>query len=308
MGILCVSVDLDEVRCYHEIHGLEPPVGETARAVHERALPRALRFFDELGLRGTFFAVGRELASSPANASLLRDASGRGHEIANHGFDHRYDLTLLPATDQLGEIRQGSAAIVEATGIEPRGFRAPGYNVHLGLLDLLDEQGYAYDSSVFPCPSYQAARAVAIAAKAVRGRESHSLPGDPRMLLAPTSPYRVGREGAWTRGEGLLELPITVVTPARLPLIGTSLIMARPLGASLLALAASRLGFVNLELHGIDFADAAGDGLGRLARHQPDLRVPLTKKIAALKRAIETLLDAGAQPLKLGEAAGRVLV
>ena len=152
MGTLSISVDLDEVRCYHDIHGLAAPEGDAARAVYERALPRALRFLEDLGVRGTLFAVGRDLAESPQSAAALRDAASSGLEIGNHTWGHRYDLTVLGTGEQREEIRRGADAIREATGASPAGFRAPGYNVHLGLLDLLADEGYAYDSSVFPCP------------------------------------------------------------------------------------------------------------------------------------------------------------
>jgi hypothetical protein len=115
-------------------------------------------------------------------------------------------------------------------------------------------------------------------------------------------------DGPWSQGQGIAELPIAVVTRARLPFIGTSIAMAGPRGAGLLASRAVGLAFVNLELHGVDFADADGDGLDGLKAHQPDLRIPLVKRLAALERAVKTLLDAGAQNMTLYEAAERLFV
>jgi hypothetical protein len=308
MGLLCVSIDLDEVRCYHEIHGLEAPAGPAAGAIHRSALPRALRFLDDVGVTATLFAVGRDAAASRTTGELLRSAAGRGHEIAGHSLNHRYDLALLPADEQAREIRGGAEAIQQAVGVRPAGFRAPGYNVNLGLLDVVADQGAAYDSSVFPCPAYWAARALAIGWKQARGGASASRLGDPRVLLAPQMPYRLGRDGVWSRGEGLVELPISVVGPARLPFIGTSLVLAGRTLARVLALQASALGFVNLELHGIDFADAEADGLEHLKRFQPDLRLSAERKSGILERVVKTLLDRGMQPVTLLEAAGRAFV
>jgi hypothetical protein len=308
MGLLSVSIDLDEVRCYHEIHGIDAPAGPAAGAVHRAALPRALRFLDDVGVTGTLFAVGRDALERPATGELLRSAASRGHEIANHTLNHRYDLALAPPAEQAREIRGGADAIREVVGVRPEGFRAPGYNVHLGLLDVLADQGAAYDSSVFPCPAYFAARALAIAIQQGRGKPSASQVGDPRVLMAPQAPYRLGRDGVWSRGGGLLELPISVVGPARLPFIGTSLVLAGKTLAAALARQASSMGFVNLELHGIDFADAETDGLGYLKRFQPDLRLSGERKIGILERVVKTLLDRGMQPVTLIEAASRVLV
>jgi peptidoglycan-N-acetylglucosamine deacetylase len=308
MGLFCITIDLDEVRCYCEIHGLDDPELAGRRTVYERAVPRALRFLEELGVPATWFAVGRDLEENPPAAEVLREAARRGGEIANHTMNHRYDLTAQPDTAVKAEIAEGGEAIAKNVGVAPRGFRAPGYNVTRAVTAALAELGYAYDSSVLPCPVYFAARAAAIAAKAAMQRRSASLVGDPRMPLAPTKPYRIAENNPFAEGQGLVELPIAVVTPARLPFIGTAITAAGQVGAGLLAKQAAGLGFVNLELHGIDFADADTDDLRALARHQPDLRIPLAKKLAALERACKTLLDAGAQPMTLLDAAGRLFV
>lgn len=306
MGILCVSVDLDEIRCYHEIHGLDPDAAR-AGTIYERAVPRIARFLSDRGIGATFFAVGRDLRTSGA-AQAIRGLAADGHEISNHTMNHRYDLTLLPSREQEEEIRGGAEAIRAVTAADPPGFRAPGYNVHLGLLDLVRDAGHSYDSSVFPCPSYTAAKAAAMGWKRLRGNPSRSILGDPRILLAPNMPYRLGRDGVWTRGDGLCELPITVVTPARLPFIGTSIsLMGRKI-ARVISRSAARMGFVNLELHGIDFIDAAGDGLSHLEEYQPDLRISLGNKTEAIGAVIDVLLDSGMQAMTLEEASTRVFV
>jgi peptidoglycan-N-acetylglucosamine deacetylase len=308
MGTLCISIDLDEARCYCDIHGLEAPALRESRAIYEQALPRALRFCEELGVSATWFAVGRDLEASPRGGELLREACRRGDEVANHTYNHRYDLIALPDAELEAEVVRGAEAIRDSVGTAPRGFRAPGYNVTAALIAKLTALGYAYDSSVFPCPASLAAKALAIAGKSLAGRRSASLAGDPRMAMAPTGPYRLGTSGPWSEGKGIAELPIAVVTRARLPFIGTSIAMAGPRGAVLLAKQAEGLAFVNLELHGADFADADADGLGDLKAHQPDLRIPLAKRLAALERAAKTLLDTGAQPMTLLEASTRLFV
>ncbi len=308
MALLSVTIDLDEIHCYHAIHGLGDPTPEASSVVYSRALPRVARFLKELQVPGTFFAVGRDLEREEAAASNLRQLAAEGQEIANHTMNHRYDFSVLGLMEQAAEIDRAAEVIGREIGQIPKGFRAPGYNIHLGITDLLENRGYSYDSSVFPCPAYYSAKAAAIGIKKFQGRTSASLIGDPRVLSAPTTPYRVGQDGIWTRGEGMAELPITVVTPARLPFIGTSIAMMGALPASLLARSASRLPFVNLELHGIDFIDADGDGLGYLKEHQPDLRIPLIKRRESIARAVKTLLDAGLEPVTLSGAAERVFL
>jgi hypothetical protein len=308
MGLLSVTVDLDEIDCYHAIHGLEKPAAPVENIIYGRVLSRIAQFFEELEIPGTFFVVGKDLAKSGPSGSILRDVSNRGHEIGNHTMNHRYDLTELTPYEVENELNQGGQIISETIGKPPQGFRAPGYNIHLGIIDLLKHNGYLYDSSVFPCPVYYSAKAAAMGLKTMKGMQSASILGDPRILRAPVGPYRIGDEGVWTRGEKFTELPITVVTPARLPFIGTSLAMMGRIPAVLLARLAAKMSFVNLELHGIDFADADGDGIGHLKEVQPDLRIPLTKRRETLAKVIKTLLDKGMEPVTLQNAANRLFI
>jgi hypothetical protein len=303
MRLCAVSVDLDEIDCYASIHGLPAPDERSAHAVYARAVPRFEAAFDALGLRTTFFAIGRDLDGALARAAVARLARD-GHEVGNHTYGHRYDLTRLPEDELRREIGLGIEAIERATGIRPVGFRAPGYLVNDAVFDALASLGARYDSSVFPCPAYYGAKSAALAAITVRRRKSHSIMGDPRVLLAPADPYRVGRP-YYRKGAGLLELPIGVThgTSARLPYIGTSLVMAGEAGARWLTQRMIGRPLVNLELHGIDLCDAEQDGLGWLRPHQPDLRKPLDDKRRALEAAIWTLRGAGYSFVTLADAA-----
>jgi hypothetical protein len=174
------------------------------------------------------------------------------------------------------------------------------------VFEVLGELGFVYDSSVFPCPGYYAAKATAIGVHALRGRRSRSVVDDPRVLTAPADPYRVGRP-YYRRGSGIVELPIGVTTDAtgRLPYIGTSVVLAGRVGARLLTTMIEKRPLVNLELHGIDVADADQDGLSFLRPYQPDLRVSAERKLEALVTALHALRSAGARFVTLAEAAER---
>ncbi|MCA9602089.1 MAG: polysaccharide deacetylase family protein [Polyangiales bacterium] len=301
--VACISVDLDEVDCYAAIHGLDAPPGAATHAIYDRAIPRFRSFFDELEVPATFFVIGRDL-ERPANVDTVRALHAAGHELANHSYEHRYDLTRGDAESMRSDIARGIDAIAAAIGEHPRGFRAPGYTVNDTLFEVLDSLGVDYDSSVFPCPSYYAAKTAAITAIAARGRRSHSIVDDPRVLSAPADPYRVGAP-YWRRGEGMLELPIGVTrgVTGRLPFIGTSVVMAGTLGAATLARMAVGRPLVNLELHGMDLADAADDELEFLAPHQPDLRRTAEQKRQALRAAVEELRFHGYRFMTLADAA-----
>jgi peptidoglycan/xylan/chitin deacetylase (PgdA/CDA1 family) len=288
---LCaVSVDLDEIPNYFGIHGLPEPQGSSRTLVYDVAVDRLTGFARELEIPLTLFAIGSDL-DRDASAAKLKAASEGGFEIANHTLDHRYDLVRLDAPEMRRQVALGSRAIERATGVAPVGFRAPGYTVTSELLAVVASEGFVYDSSVFPCPAYFAAKAAKIGAISVLGRESRSIVDTPMVLTAPTRPYRIGKP-YWRRGQGLLELPVQVTRGLRLPFIGTTLTLAGPVVASRLTRACIGEPLVNLELHGIDVLDER-DGLEGLADHQPDVRVARDMKIRTLRSVVEELAGAG---------------
>ena len=300
MRLAALSVDLDEIGCYAAIHGLEPPTPSAARAIYEKALPRLRRVFREEGVPATFFAIGRDL--DEANSARLRELVEDGHEIANHSLSHLYDLTRQDRATLESEVAGGIEAIERAVGVRPVGFRAPGYTMTDPLFEVLRQLRVRYDSSVFPCPAYYFAKLSAITMISARGRTSKSIVDDPRVLGAPADPYRVGRP-YWRRGDGILELPIGVTRGPRLPYIGTNVVLAGETGARAFTRAVVGRPLVNLELHGIDLADAEEDGLSFLAPHQFDLRRSATLKEAALRSAIATLRATGHRFVTLRDAA-----
>ena len=91
--------------------------------------------------------------------------------------------------------------------------------------------------------------------------------------------------------------------------IGTSLVTAPAwLRRRLVAWALGQPIF-NLELHGIDLADAETDGLPpALIARQPDLRLPLARKLAALDDTLTQARAAGARfvPLRILAAETRI--
>jgi peptidoglycan/xylan/chitin deacetylase (PgdA/CDA1 family) len=302
MRLCAVSVDLDEIPNYFGIHGLPEPTGPERSLVYDVAIDRLREVAASVSIPLTLFAIGSDLARAQA-AEKLRALCDRGVEIANHTLDHRYDLVRLGRAEIRRQIHEGAGAIERATGTRPVGFRAPGYTITDEVFDVLAEIGVAYDSSVFPCPAYWAAKTAAISLIGLRGRTSRSVVDAPTVLMAPTRPYRVGRP-YWRRGGGLLELPVQVTVGARLPFIGTYVTLGGPRVARLLARMCVGEPLVNFELHGIDFLDAA-DGLESLRPHQHDVRVPKERKLEALGAAIEELRRAGYAFVTLREAAER---
>jgi peptidoglycan/xylan/chitin deacetylase (PgdA/CDA1 family) len=303
VALCAVTVDLDEIPNYYAIHGLPEPEGPARTLVYDVALDRLTRLARHLELPLTLFAIGSDLAR-PEAAAGLRAAHEAGAEIANHSLDHRYDLTRLGRHEIRRQVQEGARAIERAVGTAPVGFRAPGYTITDEVFEVLTELGMTYDSSVFPCAPYWAAKAAALALMALRGRKSQSILDRPTVLASPTGPYRVGRP-YWRKGHGLLEMPVTVTRWARLPALGTYLTLFGAGIARRLARACAGQPLVNVELHGIDVLDAA-DGLEGLRPHQPDVRVPRDEKMRALRAIVDELRNLGHEFVTLKDAAGRV--
>ena len=307
--VLSVSVDLDAIECYFRIHALPGPPPEAARfAILRHSLPRFAELFDRHGIKATFFVVGRDLDEDRTGRRLLADLAAAGHELANHSYAHLYDLTRLPPARQSEEIDRAHTAIAACAGAAPVGFRAPGYETSAALIDLLCARGYAYDSSTFPSVPYYRAKAAVMGSLRLRGRKSGSILARPSVLTAPRTPYRPAAGHAYRAGDRpILELPMTVSPRLRLPVIGTWLVagpewLRRHLVASALAGP-----FFNLELHGIDLSDAENDGIPpALVARQPDLRVPLARKLAALDASFHEARAAGARFLPLNAYAAEL--
>ena len=114
-----------------------------------RNTERLLDLLAEHDVRATFFVLGWVAERYPA---LVRRIAAAGHEIASHGYGHRlvYDQTPAAFRD---DVRRAKALLEEAAGMAVHGYRAPSYSImprSLWALDVLIEEGYTYDSSIFP--------------------------------------------------------------------------------------------------------------------------------------------------------------
>jgi polysaccharide deacetylase family protein (PEP-CTERM system associated) len=100
-------------------------------------------------VHGTFFVLGWIAERFP---SLVRRIHAEGHELAVHGYDHRR-VTEMTREEFRRDVRRSKHAIESLVGAEVVGYRAPNYSIvreTLWAMDVLLEEGFAYDSSIFP--------------------------------------------------------------------------------------------------------------------------------------------------------------
>ena len=110
---------------------------------------RLLTLFGEAGVRSTFFVLGWVAERFPG---LVRRIADAGHEVASHGHAHELVYTQTPAAFR-EDVKRSKGVLESTTGLPVHGYRAPSYSVverSLWALDVLIEEGFAYDASIFP--------------------------------------------------------------------------------------------------------------------------------------------------------------
>lgn len=144
------TVDVEE---YFHVSAMEPHIPVSDWATKESRLRPAMdRIFGLLAdhdARGTFFVLGWVAERYP---ELVREIVAAGHEVASHGMMHRR-VTTLSVDEFRDDVRRARAVLQDLTGLPVIGYRAPSFSIvaeRLWALDVLVEEGYRYDSSLFP--------------------------------------------------------------------------------------------------------------------------------------------------------------
>jgi len=149
---ICNAMTVDVEDYYHANVFDDTVDRSTWPGLESRVVPnteRVLALMHDAGVRGTFFILGCVAEQFP---SLVRTIAAEGHEIASHGFAHRRITTQTPDAFR-EDIRRAKDTLESAAGVSVLGYRAPSYSVTrktLWALDIIVEEGYLYDSSVFP--------------------------------------------------------------------------------------------------------------------------------------------------------------
>jgi len=175
------SIDVED---YFHVEALASAIDRKQwDALEYRAEANTRRVLDILaqeGVHATFFVLGWVAKRSP---QLVRDIHAAGHEVACHGLTHRTVYTQTPEVFR-AETSEAKQRLEDATGVPVRGYRAATYSItarSLWALDILEELGFSYDSSIFP----------------IR-HDLYGIPGSPRFAYRAAS-------------GSLLEVPITTV-------------------------------------------------------------------------------------------------
>jgi polysaccharide deacetylase family protein (PEP-CTERM system associated) len=109
---------------------------------------KTLDLFEQFGVRATFFVLGWVADAMP---EVVREIAARGHEVASGGYWHRTIRQMSPAEFR-DDLQRSREALERAAGTRILGHRVPHFlgPADLWALDVVAEEGYAYDSSLRP--------------------------------------------------------------------------------------------------------------------------------------------------------------
>jgi peptidoglycan/xylan/chitin deacetylase (PgdA/CDA1 family) len=112
---------------------------------------RVLDLLREFDIKATFFIVADVVRRYPG---LVESIADEGHEIACHGFDHSCKIDpktkapLFSPQDFKERTLQAKLILEKASGQKIVGYRAPNALIGGWMIDVLENIGFTYDSSV----------------------------------------------------------------------------------------------------------------------------------------------------------------
>lgn len=148
---IVVSFDVEEHNRIEAASGIavSPEAKEHYRQRLEPSTHWVLEELAAHGIRGSFYLVGQIARHSP---DLVRAIHRAGHEIGGHGWDHQRLHRFTPEQFRQ-DLRQCRDALEQVIGEPVVGYRAPTFSVvrkTAWALDVLAEEGFLYDSSIYP--------------------------------------------------------------------------------------------------------------------------------------------------------------
>jgi polysaccharide deacetylase family protein (PEP-CTERM system associated) len=148
---VCFTFDIEEHDRIEAAATL--PCSDALRREYGRRMEDCTRWLldamADAGAQGTFFLVGHIAVTHPR---LVHDIAAAGHEIACHSHEHHRLHRLTPDSFR-ADVRRARAALEQVSGQPVVGYRAPTFSITRDTawaIDILAEEGFRYDSSVFP--------------------------------------------------------------------------------------------------------------------------------------------------------------
>lgn len=144
------TVDVED---YFQVSAFEKGVRRSQWANFDlRVIDNTVRLLELLGrhnVRATFFILGWIARQCP---QLVRQIDEAGHTIGSHSYWHRLVYDLTPDEFRT-DVRMSRRVLEDLTGKPVVSYRAPSFSItrrSWWALQILAEEGFKYDSSIFP--------------------------------------------------------------------------------------------------------------------------------------------------------------
>jgi len=164
---------------------------------------KILTVLQQGGVKATFFVLGFVAERYP---DLIKEISRAGHEIATHGYAHRRVYEMSPSSFR-HDLKNAVNTLSGITGYPIKGYRAPEWSIRndsLWALDILQQEGFEYDSSMAPLPIIGNPKYATIPCKVMLD-QGHLWEFPPLVRKTPLVNLPLG--GGW----GLRTFPYTVI-------------------------------------------------------------------------------------------------
>ena len=140
---VCLTFDFDAMSVWFGFDHVTPAMLQRGEYGARVAVPRLLQMLDAEGIPATFFIPGHTIDSFP---DPCRDIVAAGHEVAAHSYAHQ-DPSGQTESEERRDMEFALDAL-DRLGVRPVGFRSPSADMSPVTLDILEHQGFLYDSSL----------------------------------------------------------------------------------------------------------------------------------------------------------------
>jgi polysaccharide deacetylase family protein (PEP-CTERM system associated) len=145
-----LTIDVED---YFHVHAFQGVIGSSEWDSYplrvERNTLRIVELLTKYRARATFFVLGWVAERCP---DLVKQILNAGHEIGCHGYAHQVIYSGDEKTFR-EDVRRAKRLIEDVAGVRVKSYRAPSYSITsstLWALEILGEEGFECDSSVFP--------------------------------------------------------------------------------------------------------------------------------------------------------------
>ncbi len=142
---VCISFDFDAISVWMGSFGAQTPTAMSRGEFGARVgTPRVLDLLAREGVPSSWYIPGLDAETFPDVCKRIRD---EGHEIGHHGYCHESPVALDEAAER-AVLERGLEALDTTLGVRPSGYRSPAFDLSANSTRLLQELGFAYDSSM----------------------------------------------------------------------------------------------------------------------------------------------------------------